>query len=485
MQDSKLIEVLRTLNSRELTRFSEYVHSPYYNKHQQLQQLCVYLLKLAPDFDSESKLDKYRIYTYLYPKGSYDDAMLHSLFSKLLRLLYDFLATEFWQEERRMQEVLLLRQLRHRKVAEKHVVSATRRFGTLEAPNSKERALLYWEDFLFHRELDLEFLGRGGRTYNEHLQAKNDALDLCYIAEKFKIACDMVSRSVVTQAHYTPSLLAEIQGYVAQQPHLIELPILAIYWCIYQTLTEPQQNSHYERLKGLLRQHHSQFCNEEAMDMYGYALNYCIRKINQGQIEFYEEIWTHYQLLVDAKIIYLGDYLPPWEYKNIVTTALRLGKYDWAKQFVEKYRADLPPDIRENAYRYNLASIYYAVRDYEKALRTLHDVEFTDATYHLGAKIIQLKSYYELHEGDALRSLIDAFQVYLRRSKEISEYRKDANAQFLRLTKKIYQYREQILFAPRERSQAKFDALLTEVNTAEPLANKDWLLQILQELSKK
>ena len=53
-----------------------------------------------------------------------------------------------------------------------------------------------------------------------------------------------------------------------------------------------------------------------------------------------------------------------------------------------------------------------AARSYSlnSKLQQLQDVEFTDTSYHLGAKIIQLKSYFELEETEAFYSLIKAFR---------------------------------------------------------------------------
>ena len=108
----------------------------------------------------------------------------------------------------------------------------------------------------------------------------------------------------------------------------------------------------------------------------------------------------------------------------------------------------------------------------------LHNVEFSDTTYHLGAKIIQIKSYYELHETDALYSLVDAFAIYLRRNKQISDYIKQANQHFLRFVKKLYQLKEQKLFSPKTAIQTQLLSLHKELQNTSPLANKDWLLAL-------
>jgi hypothetical protein len=103
----------------------------------------------------------------------------------------------------------------------------------------------------------------------------------------------------------------------------------------------------------------------------------------------------------------------------------------------------LPESVRENAFIYNLASFYYEKNEYKKSLQSLHEVRFTDTAYHLGAKVILLKSYYELKETEPFYALTDAFQIFVKRNRQLSDYRKTAYLNLLKITKRIYKLREQ------------------------------------------
>ncbi|MEM8909184.1 MAG: hypothetical protein AAGD05_15165, partial [Bacteroidota bacterium] len=65
MKNTKLIALLQKLSTRERSRFSEYVHSPFFNKHKKVKQLCDYLLHWAPEYPQEA-LAKVRIYAALF-----------------------------------------------------------------------------------------------------------------------------------------------------------------------------------------------------------------------------------------------------------------------------------------------------------------------------------------------------------------------------------------------------------------------------------
>ena len=483
MEDSKLFEVLRKLSNKEFYLFNDYIQSPFFNKNQILIILYEYLKKLAPDFKNEMYIEKEYIFKYLFNDKTYDELFLNSLFSRLLTLLYHFLAQEQYQKHTNLQELYILRAIRTRKLTNKHNKIYLKKYA--QNANQYVNFTDYsWANFLLYKELDLQFLGEGGRTYNENLQLKNDNLDLLYFSEKLKTACDMLSRNIVVKVKYMATLLDEIKILLSdnKNQHLSQQPVIAIYFGILTILENPDQDENYQLLCSVLYSNFHQFAKEELMDMFGYLLNYCIRKVNNGNTIFYNDIWKHYIFIVEQKIVYINNCLPAWEYKNIITTALRLQKYTEAQAFAERYKLDLPEEVRDNAYNYNLAAIFYSQKFYKKALLMLHNVEFSDATYHLGAKIIQIKSYYELNENDALYSLIDAFSIYLRRNQHISDYIKQANQHFLRIAKKLFQLKSEKQLFDKATIKEMLKTIHLDIDKSSPLANKDWLLTVYNQL---
>jgi hypothetical protein len=474
MQDSKFILLLKQIDSRAQKRFEDFISSPYFNKHKQVAKLGQLLIAQAPSFDHSRKMSKQYLYQQLYPHQKYDDNFFASLVSKLQNLLYKFLALELEDEEEIRLEILQLRALRLYKLP-KHYKSAHKRTKKLlqkaklhTATAAKLKADLFYEE-------DRWFLEQGGRQYDPALQNYSDQLDLAFFTKKLEVACDMLNRNIVVQANYQPSMLTEIEQKLNEEDKLLEKhPILRMYLLVLDILREEKESS-YQALRNELQLHSEALHEEEQRQLFDYGLNFCVKQINAGKTSYYEEVLYLYRLSLARKLIYIDGYLPAWEYKNITTAALRTGRFDWVLSFLEDYKEKLSPDARENAYLYNLASYYYASGQQMKALQTLQNVEFTDRTYHIGAKIIQLKSYYELSEWDALEALIDAFNAYLRRNKEVSAYRKKANKNLLDLTKKLMRLSMQKDWMEDSKFRQKLEALQQSLKQTSPLASKDWL----------
>lgn len=473
MIHSKLIHLLKTLDTRERNRFQQYVHSPFFNKHAQIRLLADYLLEQAPAYSAEY-LAKQTVGTAIFGQPNFNEDQLNNLISDLLHLLYGFLAYKQYEQDPQLEKQLLIQEL-FAKDNYLHVERVTRRYQQLQQKAKEQSYAFYLKGYHLHEALDQLELSKNQRRFNQHLQQQSDQLDVYYFINKLRLACDMSSRNTVIQATYHCHFLDQILAFCQQQPDLLKTPVLRIYFQTLQMLENRENPKFYYQLKEALKEHSVFFPNEELRTLYNYVLNYCIQKINSGNNDFYQETLELYQTMLDAEIIFVNGYLTQWSYKNIITTGIRLHAYEWTEQFIYTYKTRLLPEEQANAFCYNLAALYYAKAEYSKALLQLQDVEFTDPSYHLGAKIIQLKSYYELNEEEPFFALIEAFKKYLNRNRQISDYRKRANLHFLKLAKLIFKLKSNEAYLTKKQRQAKKLQIIQKLKSWEPIANKRWL----------
>nr|HQU58217.1 hypothetical protein [Saprospiraceae bacterium] len=252
-------------------------------------------------------------------------------------------------------------------------------------------------------------------------------------------------------------------------------PPIALYYQIYLTLTEAEKEEHYYRLKYLLDNYSLKFPPNEAKDvLYMAAQNYCIRKINQGNHSFTNELFLLYQDLIDKKILFTEGELSPWYFKNIVNIALRLGKYSWAENFINSYSEKLPESFRSNAVTYNLAQVYFFQKKYDKVLEQLRNVEYEDVAYNLGSKAMLLATYYEIEELEPLYSLFDSFRAFLNRHKDIPVNRRKNYANLIKFTKKLTRTMPGDL--------KSIEKLKEEIKATKNIASVNWLQEKIAEL---
>ena len=107
-------------------------------------------------------------------------------------------------------------------------------------------------------------------------------------------------------------------------------------------------------------------------------------------------------------------------------------------------------------------------------IEQLREVEYQNLVYALGAKLMLLKTYYELKEFLALDSLIDSFRIYLRRNKLISADVKQQYLNVLRFVRKLSSV------PPYNRNA--INRIREQIDRCKALADKKWILEKLEEM---
>ena len=172
------------------------------------------------------------------------------------------------------------------------------------------------------------------------------------------------------------------------------------------------------------------------------------------------------KFLVQHEINFVDGFLLDSDYKNIGTSAINLGDYEWAKEFIETYKQSLIPQARESAYSYLLAFLCYSTKDYKAALQALYNVVFTNWTYHAGAKVIQVRIYYELNETDVMEALLNSMKAYLSRKEQLG-YHRDNYENIVRLFRKLMNLN------PYDKKEK--EAFRKELESSK-VTEKEWLL---------
>jgi hypothetical protein len=286
----------------------------------------------------------------------------------------------------------------------------------------------------------------------------------------------MINRRNILSVEYNLSFFDQMVRYLGNEL-FDDVPAIRIYRLIHIALTEPENVSSYTELLDELERSSQLFSPTEQRGMYVFAQNFCIRRINRGEAGALKEIFRLYQLMVSRDLLYEGIYVSQPDFKNIVTTGLRLNEVEWVSAFIVDFKGKLNPEFSENAYTYSMAWVHFTRREYDKALRMLLRVEFNDVYYHLDSKSLLMKVYYEMNEYDAFFSLVDAFKIYLRRNKFISDFQRDTYHNFILLLNKMMKVK-----------LGKNDMTLNlhnEVLNTKPAADLAWLKFKSQELLLK
>ncbi len=474
MLSDKLLSLLNSFSKVELNRFRKYLLSPYLNEQPDAVHLFDFLNEAIRKSDTAvTQLTKLAVWKTLYPGRKFDDAHLRRLSSELSQLAMQFMVAEARNNDP-LNEALALQKVLEKPHLKKQLVSVERQiFRLFDETTGQSSELLLAQFRMSHR-----IFSRASRLvtitgYGDKLSTADFYLECFYLIQKLKYYVAWLQFSGIRD---TEKVISFMPGFWEElkAERFKNIPLITVFSRVVLCFTDPENESHFQKLLIDLDKESSKLAREELRECYQIAQNYCALKVNQGQTDYYPIFFRVLKKTVQLEILLENNHLTEGVFKNMVTISMWVGEFAWAENFINEYAQYLPAPIRENAKRYSLANIYFRQKKHAEVIDLLQNVEYNDIVYALGSKLILLRTFYETNESQALESLMDSFRIYIRRNKLMSKNQKREYNNFLNFVKKL-----SYLNTFDSSAISKFKDLVTGSSSNMP---KKWLLEKIDEI---
>lgn len=405
--------LINTFSTTEMRRFRRFLESPYFNKRGDLVQLFEALLHFRI---KEIVPESQAIWAIIFPNKPFDSQEMRLLLSYFLKAQEQFLIVEKMMDNDLEKHANLLSAYREKNL-NRHFQKALKRSEKALAKQTFRHPEYHFANFKLEQE-KLLFQAKSGRTRALNVQNLEDNLDHAFLSMKLRQACTSLSHQAVFNAQYRITLMAEILEK-AQQPHFINIPAISVYYHCYLALFEANNEQHFQNFKQVLFKNTGQFPKEEMRSLYLLVINFCIKKINANQHEYLREALDLYKKGLEEVVLLEKGKLSRFSYNNIVGISLRLGDFDWAAWFVERYKNNLDASYREVTYSLSSARLEFERKDFDKALSHLQTADYNDLINSMVAKVLLLKIYFETNEIDLLDAHLKTMKMFIRRNKKM------------------------------------------------------------------
>jgi hypothetical protein len=476
MRNSKLIINLKFLTPKELRRFGEFLHSPFFNKH---EETVIFYDLLFKNIDKWDYLVKEEVFEKIYP-GIYNELKMNNLMSCLMNLLQQFLGqVEYEQSQFKTNNVLK--------------ATLKRSMWKLFKSNSqKERSRLnkvkvkdqhFYTRMVEFERLNDKYVTSSGRKHDPvYLENGELMWEIGVILEKLKQSCEMLNRMVMYNYNYDLGVLDYLLAYLKDRWSSFEgILIINAYYQVLRIFQEPDNQDHFYKLVEFLGKYRSEFNKEDLKLMYSLAVNRGIESLNLDEEKFSTATFKLYQLMIEDGLHLENMVIHHMSYKNITVLACKVGEFEWAKSFMDSHRGNLNVEYRKNAFNFNMAYLYFTQKKYEEALLLLSKLNFENVFYQINAKIMQLKIFYELKEFDLLLSFLESFRLFLIRNKKVSSSRINMTLKYVQYSRKFVQILNSKNLIRREKYRDSLQELKEELlETDVPMINKKWLMGNLE-----
>jgi hypothetical protein len=464
MQSSTLTRIYRALTPDHRLLVRKWVASPVHNTREDVSLLMQYLDKQI-DSTKSGALDRTAAWQFACAPKPYNEAQMLRLMSMLTQCIRECMAWRIWQTDK------VDGKLKYLYASKQFGLEKEEKETLAEIADQLQRSSL--RDTKYHLQLldyqgeQAEYEARSHRAAGNPIADMNRTLTQATTLQLLRNACTLQnSLNLFATEERTPLSLRYVEQITAQD--LEDQPTIQLYFHLWKALKTPEDVHHFEQAKALIYQYAHLFGETERREIYLAAINYCIRRANQGNSAYLREVWQFFRKGLETRALFENGQLSIFAFKNAVSAGLGVQEFDWVRGILDEYKPFLPARGRADAYNYNLAAYYFRLPDYERCMELLRSTEFHDPLTNLNARAMLLRIYVEKQYTDAATSLLDSFHAYLKRQKSIG-YQAENYLNLIRLTRQL------IRIAPNDAHALA--RLHSEIIETKVVAEKRWLLE--------
>lgn len=474
MKNTKVVYALSSLNIYELNAFSKFIHSVYFNAHEQLALLAdLYIFHIKEG--SLVEMDKSSAWSHISDED-YDDEKFRKLNSELLKKVQQFIGQREYEAKDFDPSIDILEGIVSRDLVRLYKVSSSATLRDIERSYNKAseyyQSAFTYQEIIYRIQLQTE---RDRSRFKDLLSIDktSEHLDTYYLSEKLRLYAVLLTWKRLYKVDKKIDYI-EVLMKLARSEKYEDVAPIQVYLSIIQMSLEPENTDHFYTYKDHVARFIHHFPKEEINEIYEAGFNFCVARVNVGDSTFQTETLELYKEALENNAIIKDDAMSSAAFNNIVFFALREGQYDWAEKFIHNYATYLDEEIKDSMVALGLARVEFYKKNYEQVIQHLIDVEYSSVVIALSSKVILLFSYFELDEIDPLDSLINSFRAYINREKSISPKRKKSYSNLLNFTKKISRI--------NPNDEEKIAALKAKLLETDNVASKPWLLEKIEEL---
>lgn len=482
MDNTRLINLIKSFSADELREFELFVNSPFYNRENALSGLFGILKQHYPEFNGK-EFSKEKIYHELFPGKKYYDPLLRNTFSDLLKLCEEYLKIRQFSQEKFYSQYLLLKQLTNRKQNSLFVSNVRKIKSVLNKPGVMDE-LYYQNTFLLEDELRRNVVVNSSKILYDDDNLKEQAYNLriYHLTEDIKLYAILLNQKLFIYDHdFDFEFLETVREYIGKNyTKYSSIPYIAVFYnCVM--LYRTGERKYFDLLNSGLKKYFRYLSVTDRKNMYMVLTNHCHSEINKGRYEFHRDCFEIYKDMLKSKAYLEGNnFMAHYIYNAIAHNAIALGELKWVEKFINDYRTELHSDFRESSFSHCSSLLNIRKGDYDRALEFLSKVRPLDISFKLKINHTLLIIYFLKNEEESFLSLTDSFKHFLRRNKELRNSDKIVYSNFITYISKLYKLRNMV----KSSVENELFLLKCQIESDNKTVSKLWMLEILNDMKE-
>lgn len=482
MHNSQLVEIIQHFTPEELDEFRLFAASPFYNRGifiKETQTLLHFITVAAPAFAPEA-ITRELAYQFLFPDAKWVEGKLDKIISELHKLCRKFIEVSNYQAPQNNFRQLLdqARFFAVHKLEARFLNTIKKLEGMLSDPQKQELSF-FQNRFLLDYERSGYHSVWNRKKDDMHLLQTIESLDLQHYAYKLELITRYLLQQKETKLPIPEDVFETLKSAKLSDELRRKYPVLAISEQIAELLVQdlPDPDA-FSDLQQMLKLYEPILSFDTLKMFHSHLRNFCALLMQAGHTQYTDTVFQFQQEHYNRGYVFYYGRIAANFYINTVNIAIRLGKLEWAKNFIEenKYRIDNDQE-EHNYYRLTLALYYFHLKDYDQGLEVL-PTHVAETDMNLYIKRLEIKMYYE-QVSDLLPFKIEAFKMHLYRASQhvLSEQVKERNNNFALTVFHLSQ--------ASKGDKKRAAQIMQRIQKAKGLADREWLIEKVEQLEKR
>ncbi len=375
MEHRFLFELIPSLTAQERAFVLQISDIPFFNQGK-MKSFTPTLAKICLDPQLSSKnpgLDKYQIYSELFPDHPFVDGRLEKVMVEVHKLIKNaLLVRTYLHDDNEFNQGLTYAEiLRKRGLIDRYSSTLTRL--QKQQAETPIKNLKYFDnqtllDDAIHEFECLNNQKKGDLYVPQLLQT----LDISHSFRQITVLNKLLLQQKFSKIDPPEHLEILINTIIVTPEYLAKSAIFKANYDIFNLLRKPAPEfTEIQSLFEFLKSHGAEIDQESHQELYSYLRSLCILLLSQDLENNHLEVMLNelYKDNLARGFLHYEGKLHPSRYWAVSSNAIRVKDFKWALQFIELYKNELMGENEtRDIYRLNLANYYFGIGSFEQCL---------------------------------------------------------------------------------------------------------------------
>lgn len=438
MKNSKFVKCLKYLNYKQLEEFERFINSPYFLKRKSLPVVFKKIKMYYPEYNAA----KEEIFIAATPGKKYNDVLMRKYLSELNIMLNDYLAVSSFRKDKMTYGSKLIDRLIEIKNYDEAGKSAMEALTELEK-NPLRNEKYYYNKFIFESYSktisNLKTNLNPDTDWKEAMEGFVNYSALTVFQFYYIILNDARFRK--EKSNIDLEILNDLVNVYEKRGITDKNPIAFILSNLVNSYLKPEEEVYYRNIKQMISSHKHLLDKNELAAIYTYLHNYCFVKVDNGNLDFLKERFEIVNEVLSSGFHLKDGYIIPDMYISMANNALMLKEFEWAEDFIRKYKVNLPEEEKRSYEHLALSTLYMFKGNYDEALKYLSRVKFRKYYDKFKIKALNLMIYYEAGYFEEAFLLADSYRHFISKYRSVTPYVKERTNNFVKQVLQLIKFR--------------------------------------------